>query len=267
MRQYLSFFRIRFVAGLQYRTAAFAGFFTQLFWGLMEIMLFRAFYLYAPEKLPMDIQALSSYIWIQQSTLCIWNLYGWEQELFESVRSGAVAYELVRPTDLYAMWSARGFAGRLSKTLPRLVPVLIVGSLLPAPYGLRLTISFGTFLLFLVSVLLMLWLVVAICMLCYTITFYVTDYRGIVTFVPALSEIFSGDLIPLPFFPPVLRRIAELSPFGSLQNVPLRIFGGDIAGAQIPGAMGLQLFWCLFLTALGYALMHRGLRRTVIAGG
>lgn len=267
MRQYLSFFRIRFVAGLQYRTAAFAGFFTQLFWGLMEIMMFRAFYLYAPDRLPMDMQALSSYIWIQQSTLCIWNLYGWEQELFESVRSGAVAYELVRPTDLYAMWSARGFAGRLSKTMPRLVPVLIVGSLLPAPYGLRLTISFGTFLLFLVSVLLMLWLVVAICMLCYTITFYVPDYRGIVTFVPALSEIFSGDLIPLPFFPPVLRRIAELSPFGSLQNVPLRIFGGDIAGAQIPGAMGLQLFWCLFLTALSYALMHRGLRRTVIAGG
>ena len=48
MRQYLSFFRIRFVAGLQYRTAAFAGFFTQLFWGLMEIMMFRAFYLYGP---------------------------------------------------------------------------------------------------------------------------------------------------------------------------------------------------------------------------
>lgn len=96
MRQYLSFFRIRFVAGLQYRTAAFAGFFTQLFWGLMEIMMFRAFYLYAPEKLPMDMQALSSYIWIQQGTLCIWNLYGWEQELFESVRSGAVAYELIR---------------------------------------------------------------------------------------------------------------------------------------------------------------------------
>ena len=94
-----------------------------------------------------------------------------------------------------------------------------------------------------------------------------TDYRGIVTFVPALSEIFSGDLLPLPFFPPVLRCVAELSPFGSLQNVPLRIFGGDIAGTQIFRAMGLQLCWCLFMTALGYALMQRGLRRTVIAGG
>ena len=40
MKQYTTFFRIRFLAGLQYRAAAFAGFFTQLFWGLMEILMF-----------------------------------------------------------------------------------------------------------------------------------------------------------------------------------------------------------------------------------
>lgn len=267
MRQYTSFFRIHFLAGLQYRAAAFAGFFTQLFWGLMEVLLFRAFYRYAPERLPMDMQALSSYIWIQQGTLSIWNLFGWERELFQAVQTGSVAYELTRPTDLYAMWSARGFAGRLSKTMTRIIPVLVVSSLLPAPYGLRLTISLPVFLVFLFSMALTLWLCVAIGMLCYTLTFYMTDYRGIITFVPAVAELLSGDVLPLPFFPPVLRKIAELSPFGSLQNVPLRIFGGDIGGVGILRAVGLQVFWCLCVTALGYALMNRGLRRTVIAGG
>lgn len=267
MKQYTTFFRIRFLAGLQYRAAAFAGFFTQLFWGLMEILMFRAFYLYAPEKLPMDMQALSCYVWIQQGTLSIWNLWGWELPLFDAVRTGEVAYELIRPTNLYAMWSARGFATRLSKALPRIIPILIVSSFLPAPYGLRLTISIPAFFVFLLSLVLTLWLCVSGCMFCYTLTFYLTDYRGIVAFVPALAEIFSGDLLPLPFFPPVLRKIAELSPFGSLQNVPLRIFGGDIAGAQMFSAVGLQLFWCLGVTAMGYGLMHWGLRRAVIAGG
>ena len=93
MKQYTTFFRIRFLAGLQYRAAAFAGFFTQLFWGLMEILMFRAFYLYAPEKLPMDMQALSCYVWIQQGTLSIWNLWGWELPLFDAVRTGEVAYD------------------------------------------------------------------------------------------------------------------------------------------------------------------------------
>ena len=38
MKKYFSFFRLRFVMGLQYRTAALAGIFTQFFWGAMTIM-------------------------------------------------------------------------------------------------------------------------------------------------------------------------------------------------------------------------------------
>ena len=44
MKKYLSFFRLRFSMGLQYRAAAFGGIVTQFVWGLMEIMIFRAFY-------------------------------------------------------------------------------------------------------------------------------------------------------------------------------------------------------------------------------
>lgn len=267
MRQYLSFFRITFRAGLQYRTAALAGCTTQVVWGLLEVFLFRAFYLSSPEKMPMDMQALSSYIWIQQATLALWNIYMWDQNQFEAVKTGSVAYELVRPTDLYAMWAASNAAKRLSRVSLRFIPVLIVGIMLPAPYGLRVTIGFGAFCCFVVSMGMLLWLCVGIGMLCYSMTFYMTDYRGIISFLPAVCEIFSGDLIPLPFFPPTLRRFAELSPFGSLQNVPLRIFGGDIAGQAILNAMLLQLFWCLCITGIGYYLMYSGMRRAVIAGG
>lgn len=267
MTKYLTFFRIRFIAGLQYRTAAIAGVSTQVVWGLLEVMLYRAFYLTAPELLPMDMQALASYIWMRQAFFGMWNVYAWEQELFQSVQSGEVAYELVRPTDIYAMWTARSFALRLSRAALRMLPVLVVGSLLPAPYGLRLTIGPGAFLAFLLSGFLTLWLCVAISTLCYGLTFYVVDPRGIITLFPAVSELLGGDLLPLPFFPEKLRRFAELSPFGALQNVPLRVFGGDIAGGEIAVTVALQLLWCLVVTAVGYLLMRRGLRRTVIAGG
>lgn len=267
MKQYTAFFRMRFLAGLQYRTAAFAGCMTQMVWGLMELLMYRAFYLAAPNRMPMDMQALSNYIWIQQATLCVWIIHLWEGELFQSVLTGSVAYELLRPTSLYAMWMTRGFANRLSKMLMRMGPVLIMGCLLPAPYGLRLTISPAVFLLFLLSMALMLWLIVALGMLCYALTFYMTDYKGIITFFPAVCEILSGDLVPLPFFPKPLQVFAEISPFGSLQNVPLRIFGGDIAGNDIFRVMILQLFWCFVVTAFGWLVMECGMRRTVIAGG
>ena len=40
MKKYLSFFRIRCIAGLQYRTAAWAGMATQFAWGGMTILMF-----------------------------------------------------------------------------------------------------------------------------------------------------------------------------------------------------------------------------------
>ena len=78
MKQYISFFRMRLQSGLQYRTAALAGIVTQVVWGLLEVLLYRTFYRTAPELLPMDMQALSNYIWMQQALFGLWNVYAWE---------------------------------------------------------------------------------------------------------------------------------------------------------------------------------------------
>ena len=40
MKKYLSFFRMRFLMGLQYRAAAAAGVITQFTWGFMELLVF-----------------------------------------------------------------------------------------------------------------------------------------------------------------------------------------------------------------------------------
>ena len=44
MKQYISFFKLKFSVGLQYRAAAIAGLCTQLFFGLVFIMVYIAFY-------------------------------------------------------------------------------------------------------------------------------------------------------------------------------------------------------------------------------
>ena len=67
MKTYLSFFRIRFVAGLQYRAAAWAGIITQFAWGGMTLLMFWAFYQSSENSFPMTFPELSSYIWMQQA--------------------------------------------------------------------------------------------------------------------------------------------------------------------------------------------------------
>lgn len=62
MKKYLSFFRMRFLMGLQYRAAAAAGVVTQFTWGFMELLVFRAFYQADASAFPMSFEAVASYI-------------------------------------------------------------------------------------------------------------------------------------------------------------------------------------------------------------
>ena len=148
MKKYWSFFKMRLMAGLQYRAAALAGLSTQLVWGAMEILLYRAFWLDSPEKFPMGMGALSTYIWLQQAFLTLFAMWNWEYDIQESIKTGAVAYELLRPVDIYSMWMARSIANRLARASLRMLPVIAVSVFLPAPYGLRLNISPAVFGLF-----------------------------------------------------------------------------------------------------------------------
>ena len=102
--KYLSFFKIRFSAGLQYRAAAIAGVVTQFFWGLMEIRMFMAFYRSDPSAIPMEWDSLVSYIWLQQALLAMFMLWFFDNSIFDEISSGGVALELCRPCDIYSMW-------------------------------------------------------------------------------------------------------------------------------------------------------------------
>lgn len=267
MKKYWSFFKMRLMAGLQYRAAALAGISTQFVWGTMEILLYRAFWLEHPDRFPMGIEALSSYIWLQQAFLHLFAMWDWEFDIVESVKTGAVSYELLRPTDIYSMWLARSIANRLASAALRMMPILFVGILIPAPYGLRLRVSPTVFGVFLLSMLLMVLVVCAFTLFIYALTFYLTDPNGIMVLSVAAADLLGGAVVPLPFLPDGLRKFAELTPFASMQNVPLRIFSGDITPAEIPGVMGLQVFWVIALTSAGYLLIRNGLRRAVILGG
>lgn len=83
----------------------------------------------------------------------------------------------------------------------------------------------------------------------------------------AAADLLGGAIVPLPFLPEGFRKFAELTPFASMQNVPLRIFSGDIPLPEAPAVMGLQAFWIVVLLSAGYHLTRGGLRRAVILGG
>lgn len=267
MKGHWAAFRIRFIHSLQYRAAALAGLATQFAWGFMQLLAFGAFYRADPGAFPMTYAQTASYIWLQQAFLALFMTWFYENEIFEAIRSGDIAYQLARPMGLYGRWFSQSVANRLARAALRCLPVLALALLLPAPMGLAPPRNLMHLALFLISMGLGLCVVVAFSMLVYISCLYTLSAIGVRVMAAALVDFMAGAIVPLPFFPAGFQAVAELLPFAAMQNLPLRIYSGQLMGAAMWQGMALQVFWLAALVGLGRAWMRRALRRVVVQGG
>lgn len=267
MKQYLSFFKIRFSAGLQYRTAAWAGISTQFFWGMMNLLMYQAFYRSGQNAFPMRFEQLTSYIWLQQAFLAMFMTWFYDSEIFGHITSGSIAYELCRPCDLYSMWFVKNMAIRLSRVVLRCFPILAVVAFLPKPYSISLPVNPQVFLMFLLAMLLGFLVLIAFNMLVYISAFYTVSPMGIRILVTSVLEFLTGAVIPIPFFPDWLQPVMYALPFGSMQNTPFLIYIGQLTFREGWQAIGVQLFWLMTLVLLGKGMMRHALKKVVVQGG
>ena len=267
MRKYLSFFRIRFLAGLQYRAAAWAGIATQFAWGGMNILMFRAFYQADPSRFPMNFQELSSYIWLQQSLLAMFMTWFFDNEIFETITSGSISYELCRPCGLYGMWFVKNMSIRLSRVVLRCFPILLFAAFLPDPFGIRLPANLTAALLFPVSMILGFLVLLAFSMLIYISAFYTISPMGIRVLATSIMEFLCGALFPIPFFPDWLQSFIYALPFASMQSTPFLIYIGHLPAAEALASIGTQLIWLAVFLCIGIVWMHKALKKVVVQGG
>lgn len=267
MRAYLSFFKIRFIHGLQYRAAAYAGIATQFAWGFMFIMLYQAFYKSNPQMAPMKFSELANYIWLQQSFLALFMTWFLDNDIFDMIASGNVAYELCRPLNIYDTWFVKSCSVRLSKAILRCFPILIIAFLLPEPYRFTLPDSALAAFLFIISMILSFLVVVSYCMLVYILTFYTISPMGVRIVLVMTADFLSGGLVPLPFMPDWFTKYIYFSPFAAMQNVPFRIYSGNMTLNTAAFSITLQIIWAVILIILGKALMSRALKHVVVQGG
>jgi ABC-2 type transport system permease protein len=267
MKVYYSVLKLRLLYGLQYRAAALAGVATQFFWGFMYIMIFEAFYdhsLYTP---PISLKELITYIWLQQAFLAFIMLWFRDNELFNLITSGNIAYELCRPCDMYGFWYAKLLAQRLSSALLRCFPILIVAFLLSDPYRMTIPPNLAAGVLFLLSLILGLLLLVAISMFIYISVFITMSPVGSLLVFGVIGEFFAGLIIPIPLMPEWLQNIAYLLPFRLTADFPFRVYSGHIPQNEAIIGIFEQLVWLMILVWLGRIAMNKVLRRVVVQGG
>jgi ABC-2 type transport system permease protein len=271
LRPYLSVFAGRFQLMLQYRAAAVAGFVTQCWFGVIRILIFAAFYAGGAAHAPMSLANAVTYTWLGQAFLAF---LPWapDPDVADMVRTGAVAYERLRPVDTYAWWYVRALAWSLARVAPRAVLMVAFASVLlplvglgkwalPPPQSLA---AAGFFALSAVGMVL---LSAAITLVINTVVVATMTDKGAGALAAAVVNMLSGLVLPLAFFPDWLRPWLRAQPVAGLIDIPFSIYFGGISGWSAAGAIALQFGWVAILVLAGRAWLGRSMRRLQVQGG
>ena len=256
---------------LQYRAAALAGLWTQVFFGFVLLMIYEAFYRSTTARQPMTFAEIVSYVWLGQALLGMlpWNA---DAEIRAMVRSGAVAYELCRPVDLYALWYVRALALRTAPTILRAIPMCVFAAVILPAIGLgewklagppttASALAFGA------TLLCTLLLGCALTTLINISLLWTVSGEGAVILLTSLATFLSGMIVPLPLFPGWAQWIVQALPFAGLVDLPFRVFTGHIPANGVLSVLQHQILWTIALVLVGRWLLARGMRRVVVQGG
>ncbi len=268
MKSYLSYFKLRIITNIQYRAAAIAGLSTQVFFGIVYVMVYIALYESNTNSVhPMELPQLVSYIWLGQAFLALTFIYIKDEDFILMVRNGNISYELVRPQNFYLKFYIKILSSRLIAAFLRFFPLIIFAFLLPKPYNLILPVSPLNFLVFIIAMIISSILVVALSMIVHILSIFTIDYRGLFTIYGVIGELFMGGIVPLPFLPNFLQRIADFLPFRFITDYPYRIYVGNLPLSGCGSQLLLGIFWIIVSIIIGYRLSKLALKKAVVQGG
>lgn len=271
MNALAAIFRVKTAEAFQYRAAWLSGSLTSLFWGIIEVTVYRVFFTWANNRdavigAAFTLPQVVTYVWLTQ-VLFIIAPHNVDNEIVQKIDSGDIGVELCRPLDLYAHWFAKTAAGRVTPLLWRGLPVLAAGFLMPIGWRIEAPASLAGLALMLLSCVNAVFLCTAYGTLVAAVRMNVSWGNGPMYMILLAGQVFSGAYLPLQLWPQVLQPVLLYQPFAGYMDIPLRLYLGTMPPSGAWFAMGLQWFWTIVFVAAGRLLMRARLRKTVMQGG
>jgi ABC-2 type transport system permease protein len=263
VRIYIELARRAFQQQFAYQAATLAGLFTNSIFGVLLASVYLGLFdSQAPRAsvAGFDAQQTVTYVWIGQALIMPVYLWGW-WEIIQTIRTGAVVTDMLKPTDYFTYWLSRDLGRAAAHVLLRFAPTLLIGSLM---FDLVYPASPWRWLGFLASIPLA--IVVSFCFrfIFNLWGFWVLDHRGIAGFAIVLVGVFSGHLLPIAWYPSPLREIINALPFRAIVMSPVEIYLGQVG---ILAGLGLQLVWVIVMIAAARWLQSIAEQKVVVQGG
>lgn len=186
-----------------------------------------------------------------------------ETRISGKILDGSVAADLLKPLDFQK--------ARLAETLGS---TIVEGALTVIVMVIVLALTAGVFMpdalhgaLFLLSLAASLTVKFGIVYMAGLLCFWSTGSLGIVWARTAITNLFSGALVPLAFFPKWLESAALLLPFQSIVHTPAAIYLEQVDGFEALRLIALQIVWGILLWFAGKLMWNWAVRQITIHGG
>jgi ABC-2 type transport system permease protein len=263
MRLYWELSKLAFQRQITYRAATLAGLATNLFFGMLRVAVLMALYGSRSQVEGISAADAITYTGISQATIAFLSLFSW-YEVMNSVYTGAVATDLLKPMSYFSFWMAQDFGRAIASLLLRGTPILAAYAIIfdiafPQDVGGWAAFGLALFLAWLVS---FSWR-----FLVNLAALWTPNALGIGRLAFIVSWFLSGFMMPLRFFPDWFVNLCYLTPFPHMVNTIVEVYLGLVSGPQLAFALSAQAAWVLVLIAANRIVLSAGVRRLVIQGG
>lgn len=99
------------------------------------------------------------------------------------------------------------------------------------------------------------------------LAFFLLNVWGFDILKGSIIKFFSGAVIPIAFFPGIVRTIFEYLPFASLTYTPVMIYMEKYNGSTLLINLGLQFIWLAVFIKLSDMVWHWAEKRISVQGG
>lgn len=261
IRAYVEFAKKAFAREATYRLEVF----TEVGSLIVRVYLLRSIWtaLYAQNAAPMNLplHSMITYATVALLMSLILEVDG-TRLIREKLREGTIATDLMKPISVPLYFFSDGFGQTLLHAL-LVIPSVFFALLLvhidvprwPVLAVFLLSFALGYLVNFFLNFLMN------------SVAFWTLETFAVQLIVRWVSDLLSGQIIPLTFFPGVLGRIVFALPFAAVYSTPLLIYVGLIPPAQFARYLLTQILWLAAFSLLSWFVWQAASRRVVIQGG
>lgn len=247
---------------LAYRTSYVLTFVSNFIVLISTYALWRAIYGGRAELAGMTWDQMKSYLFVAFACNALLSYYS-ESRISGKILDGSITADLLKPLDFQ---EAR-FAETVGSTvIEGGLTVVILAIALTAASGISTPDPLHAA-LFMASLALALLVKFGIVYIASLLCFWSTGSLGIIWSRTAITNLFSGALVPLSFFPGWLERLALALPFQSIVHTPSAIYLEQVDALGALRLVLIQLAWGVGLWFAGKLLWTSAVKQVTIHGG